>query len=91
MAYLTRSTLDKLAHQAHTHSMTETRTYRVDYSEVKPGGTVVQQSDRVSGTLDDVRALLDSRYLTSYDDVTVTESVKSDGIGRVIDRDEWDV
>lgn len=64
--------------------------YRVQYTEIKPGGSHARQDVTVRGTLDDVRAEIDSRRVYALDPIIVTEHTKSDGIGRIVPASEWD-
>jgi hypothetical protein len=65
--------------------------YRVQYTEVKPGGSHAKQDESVRGTLDDVRDYLDSRRVYGRDPITVTEFEASDSAGRVVPASEWDI
>lgn len=65
--------------------------YRVQYTEIKPGGSHAQQDESVRGTLDDVRAYLDSRRVHGRSPITVTEHLASDSVGRVVPASEWDI
>ena len=67
-----------------------TATYRIDYTEIKPGGTHVRQSDVVRGGLEDVRNYLDARRVAGLDPIVITEHTKSDGDGRIVPASEWD-
>lgn len=65
--------------------------YRVQYTEIKPGGSHAQQDESVRGTLDDVRSMLDSKRVYGRDPITVTEFKTSDSIGRIVPSSEWDI
>lgn len=65
--------------------------YRVQYTEIKPGGSHAQQDESVRGTLDDVRAYLDSRRVYGRSPITVTEHLTSDSVGRIVPASEWDI
>lgn len=67
-----------------------TTSYRVQYTEIKPGGSRAQQDISVRGTLDDVRAEIDSHRVYGRDPIIVTEHTQSDGIGRNVPASEWD-
>jgi hypothetical protein len=65
--------------------------YRVEYTEMKPGGARDRQCDIVRGSLDDVRAYFDARSIYGLDPIVVVEHTQSDGNGRVVPASEWDV
>jgi len=65
--------------------------YRVQYTEVKPGGSLAQQDESVRGTLEDVRNMLDSKRVHGHSPITVTEYVASDSKGCVVPASEWDI
>lgn len=67
--------------------------YRVEYTEIKPGGHRTRQCDRIVGTVQDVRDYLNSGRIHVYglDPIVITEHTKSDGIGRDVPASEWDV
>ena len=65
--------------------------YRVQYTEMIPGGARYKQDDLVMGDLQTVRDYLDTRSIWSYDPITITEHTQSDGIGRIVPASEWDV
>lgn len=65
--------------------------YRVQYTEVKPGGHHARQDVRVVGTLDNVRAEIDGHRVYAQDSIVVTEHTQSDGTGRDVPASEWDV
>ena len=65
--------------------------YRVQYTEIKPGGHLTDQDERVVGTLDDVRDLPDYRPVAGHIAPMVTEYTESDGIGRPVPASEWDI
>lgn len=64
--------------------------YRVQYTEVKPGGSHARQDVSVRGTLDDVRAEIDSHRVYGRDPIIVTEFAQSDSAGRDVPASEWD-
>jgi hypothetical protein len=64
--------------------------YRVQYTEIKPGGSHAQQDVSVRGTLDDVRTEIDSHRVYGRDPITVTEFTASDSVGRIVPASEWD-
>jgi hypothetical protein len=65
--------------------------YRVQYTERKPGGSLVDQDERITGTLDDVRDLLDYRPVAGHIAPMVTEYTESDSVGRIVPASEWDI
>ncbi len=65
--------------------------YRVQYTEVKPGGSHARQDRGGLRSLDDVRALLDSLRVYGRDPIVVTEYASSDAAGRVVPASEWDI
>lgn len=65
--------------------------YRIEYTEIKPGGARDRQCESVRGDLDTVRTLIDSVAVYGRDPIVVTEYRESDGAGRVVPADEWDV
>lgn len=65
--------------------------YRVQYTELKPGGHLVDQDERVTGTLEDVRNYLDSRPVAGHIAPAVTEYTESDSVGRFVPASEWDI
>lgn len=62
--------------------------YRVQYTEIKPGGSHARQDVSVRGTLDDVRAEIDSRRVYGRDPIVVTEFAQSDSAGRDVPASE---
>jgi hypothetical protein len=66
------------------------RRYGVRYTEVKPGGSHARQ-DAVCRSLEEVRALLDSRRVYAGDPIEVVEYLASDSTGRVVPASEWDI
>lgn len=65
--------------------------YRVQYTEMMPGGSRYRQDDLVIGDLEAVRDYLDARSIWSYSPIVITEHTQSDGIGRIVPASEWDV
>ena len=65
--------------------------YRIDFTEIKPGGHHDRQSDMVIGTLATVRQYLDRHQVYALDPIVVTEQGPSDGPGRVVPASEWDI
>lgn len=65
--------------------------YRVEYTEVKPGGHLDRQNDLVRGTLSDVRDYIDSRRVHGADPIVVAEFTESDSVGRLVPASEWDI
>jgi hypothetical protein len=65
--------------------------YRVEYTEVKPGGHRDRQCDIVRGDLEAVRAYFDDCDIWAADPIVVVEHTQSDGSGRVVPASEWDV
>ena len=65
--------------------------YRVQYTEIKPGGSHARQDDRVRGALQDVRDYLDKYRIYGLDPIVVTEFTASDSVGRIVPASEWDV
>lgn len=65
--------------------------YRVEYTEMKPGGYRDRQCDIVRGGLEDVRVYFDERDIWAADPIVVVEHTQSDGLGRVVPASEWDV
>lgn len=65
--------------------------YRVQYTEIKPGGSHARQDENVRGTLADVRDLIDSHHVFGLDPIVITEFTTSDSCGRVVPASEWDV
>lgn len=65
--------------------------YRVEYTEMKPGGARERQCHRVVGDLENVRTYLDSRSIWAADSIEIIEFVESDCRGRVVPASEWDV
>lgn len=68
-----------------------TKSYRVQYTEIKPGGSHARQDVSVRGTLDDVRAEIDGHHVYGRDPIVVTEHTQSDGRGRIVPASEWDI
>lgn len=66
-------------------------THRVQYTEVKPGGSHAYQDESVRGDLEAVRVLLDAHRVYALDPIVVTEYLTSDSAGRVVPAAEWDV
>lgn len=66
-------------------------THRVQYTEVKPGGSHARQDENVRGDLGAVHALLDAHHVYALDPIVVTEYLTSDSVGRVVPSAEWDV
>lgn len=56
-------------------------TYRVDWTEIKPGGTEARQSDAVRGERRDVVVFLGRLARIKSGTVNVTEHTTSDGHG----------
>lgn len=65
--------------------------YRVEYTEIKPGGAHDRQCDIVRGSLEDVRTYFDERDIWAADPITVIEHTQSDGNGRTVPASEWDI
>ncbi len=65
--------------------------YRVEYTEMKPGGTLERQCDRVIGGLEAVRSYFDAQSIWAADPITVREFTQSDSNGRDVPASEWDV
>lgn len=65
--------------------------YRVQFTEVKPGGNLCRQDVSVRGSLEDVRIMLDSTPVWGREPITVTEHLTSDSAGRIVPAAEWDV
>ena len=65
--------------------------YRIQYTKMKPGGTLEKQDDLIHGTLEDVRMYIDTSHVHGRSPITITECTKSDGYGRVVPASEWDV
>ena len=65
--------------------------YRVQWTEMKPGGHRERQDDLVRGDLEDVRNYFDSHSVYGRDPIVVIEHTESDGRGRVVPASEWDV
>lgn len=65
--------------------------YRVQYTEIKPGGSHASQDESVRGTLQDVRDMIDSKHVYGPDPIVVTEFKSSDSAGRVVPASEWDI
>ncbi len=65
--------------------------YVVKYTEMKPGGHLERQCDRVRGDLESVREYFDNTTVFARDPITVIEFTESDGIGRVVPSSEWDI
>jgi hypothetical protein len=71
--------------------MSETARYRVQYTEMIPGGARYHQDDLVRGTLADVRDYLDARHIWAADPIVIIEHTQSDSPGRIVPASEWDV
>ncbi len=65
--------------------------YRVQYTEMKPGGTLDRQDDMVHGDLEAVRCYFDRQRIWAADPIVVIEQGASDGPGRIVPASEWDV
>jgi hypothetical protein len=65
--------------------------YRIEYTEHKPGGYLERQCDRVVGDLETVRTYLDNQDVWAADPIVITEYTQSDGRGRIVPASEWDV
>ena len=65
--------------------------YRIQYTEVLPGGYHSRQDDLISGDLQSVRDYLDARRIYGRDPIVITEHTQSDGNGRIVPASEWDV
>lgn len=65
--------------------------YRIDWTRFVPGGYHSQESSFVRGDLSTVREFLDDQMVLGSAPIIVTEHTQSDGIGRVVPGDEWDV
>lgn len=69
--------------------------YRVEYTEVLVAEVVTdiltEQCDTVRGTLEDVRAYLDSRPVWGKAPITIIEFTQSDDAGRIVPASEWDI
>ena len=68
-----------------------TSKYRVQYTEMIPGGARYRQDDMVYGDLESVRNYFDARDVWAADPMVVIEQGPSDGFGRVVPASEWDV
>lgn len=68
--------------------------YRIQYTEVVPGGSHYRQDDIVHagerGVLS-VLDYLDQRSVWAADPIVVIEHTQSDGFGRIVPASEWDV
>lgn len=64
--------------------------YRVQYTEVKAGGSHARQDQGGLRSLDAVRAELDSCRVYGRDSIIVTEFSASDSVGRNVPASEWD-
>lgn len=65
--------------------------YRVQYTEMIPGGARYRQDDMVHGDLEAVRTYFDQRAILAADSIVVIEQIASDGPGRIVPAGEWDV
>lgn len=65
--------------------------YRVQYTEMIPGGSLYRQDESVRGSLEDVRNFIDSKNVWGREPIVITEHLTSDSIGRVVPSSEWDV
>lgn len=65
--------------------------YRVQYTEMKPGGSLARQDESVRGTLADVRTYLDGQGVWGSEPIVITEHTASDSTGRIVPASEWDV
>lgn len=65
--------------------------FRLQYTQVKPGGHHVRQDDLIWGTLEDVRTYFDARRIWGADPIVVIEQILSDHPGRVVPASEWDI
>ncbi len=65
--------------------------YRVQYTEMKPGGTLERQDDMVHGDLEALRNYFDQCVIWAASPIVVIEQGPSDGNGRIVPASEWDV
>jgi hypothetical protein len=65
--------------------------YRIEWTRFVPGGTHSRESVSIRGTLEDVRIYLDSQSVFGRDPIVVVEHTQSDGNGRVVPAEEWDI
>jgi hypothetical protein len=68
--------------------------YRVQYTEVVPGGAHYRQDDIVypgDRGIFSINDYLDQRHIWAADPIVVTEHTQSDGIGRIVPAGEWDI
>lgn len=65
--------------------------YRIDWTRFVPGENHTRESDFLRGDLDSVREFLDSQSVYGRDPIIVTEFISSDGDGRLVPSEEWDI
>jgi hypothetical protein len=65
--------------------------YRIEWTRFVPGGYHSRECSSIRGDLESVRNFLDSQDIYAKDPIVVVEHTKSDGFGRIVPAEEWDV